>query len=541
MPNYSAIPHGVTTSTEDISASGDMTRTRRGKPHPKDGGGGSATIFSSVTNLLNTILGAGTLAMPSALSHFGMVFGVIVILWSGFTSAFGLYLQSRCARYLDRGSSSFFALSQLTYPNAAVIFDAAIAIKCFGVGVSYMIIIGDLMPGVVEGFDSRAAFVAYLMDRNFWITVFMLVIIPLSFLRRLDSLKYTSIIALVAIGYLIVLVVYHFASDTLAPRDKIRVIQWAGPVEALASLPVVIFAYTCHQNMFSILNEIRDTSPKSILGVISSSIGSAAGVYILVSITGYLTFGNDITGNIVSMYTPSIASTIAKAAIVVLVTFSVPLQVHPCRASVDAVLKWRPNNIPGTQGRTSSPTSRLLLPTAARSDHGPSAPMSELRFAILTTILLVLAYTVALTVTSLERVLAYVGSTGSTAISFILPGLFYYKISDPDSIHHQRLIKEDDDALSAAASDDDDDDATDNDGAEDLLGATVSSIPSGASGTITKTKASRPPWRWRTKWRWDMEHLNPVHLRRASLALAIYGACVMLVCLAMNIVGTRTE
>ncbi|GAW23152.1 hypothetical protein EKO27_g7551 [Xylaria grammica] len=540
MPNYSAITHGGTTSTAGTSASGDMTRTRRGKPHPKDGGGGSASMFSSVTNLLNTILGAGTLAMPSALSHFGMVLGVFVIIWSGFTSAFGLYLQSRCARYLDRGSSSFFALSQMTYPNAAVIFDAAIAIKCFGVGVSYMIIIGDLMPGVVEGFDSNAASIAYLMDRNFWITVFMLVIIPLSFLRRLDSLKYTSIIALVAIGYLIVLVVYHFASDVLAPRDKIRVIQWAGPVEALASLPVVIFAYTCHQNMFSILNEIKDNSPKSILGVISSSIGSAASVYVLVSITGYLTFGNDISGNIVSMYTPSIASTIAKAAIVILVTFSVPLQVHPCRASVDAVLKWRPNAISGTHGRTSSPNSRLLLPTATRSDHGPSAPMSELRFAILTTILLVLAYTVALTVTSLERVLAYVGSTGSTAISFILPGLFYYKISDPDSIHHQRLTKEDDDALSVAASEDGDDD-TDNEGPEGLLSASISSIRSGASGANTRTKAHRSPWRWRIKGRWDMEHLNPVHLRRASLALALYGACVMLVCLAMNVVGTHAH
>ncbi|KAI8632701.1 transmembrane amino acid transporter protein-domain-containing protein [Xylariaceae sp. FL1651] len=536
MPNYSTITHEGTTSTAGTSESGDMTRSRRSKPHQKDVGG-AASMFSSIANLLNTILGAGTLAMPSALSHFGMVLGVIVIIWSGFTSAFGLYLQSRCARYLDRGSSSFFALSQLTYPNAAVIFDAAIAIKCFGVGVSYMIIIGDLMPGVIEGFDSRAAAVPYLMDRNFWITAFMLAIIPLSFLRRLDSLKYTSIVALIAIGYLIILVVYHFASDTLAPRDKIRIIEWGGPVEALASLPVVIFAYTCHQNMFSILNEIKSNSPKSILGVISSSIGSAAGVYVLVSITGYLTFGNDITGNIVSMYAPSIASTIARAAIVILVTFSVPLQVHPCRASVDAVLKWRPNAIPRVQGRTSSPNSRSLLPMATRSDHGPGAPMSDLRFAVLTTILLVLAYTVALTVTSLERVLAYVGSTGSTAISFILPGLFYYKISDPDSIHHQRLAKEDDDALSPAGSDDDGDEA-DNDGTEGLLGASVASIRSSASGTSIKNKSPKSPWRWRMKWRWDMEHLNPAHLRRASLALAIYGICVMLVCLAMNMVGT---
>lgn len=189
--------------------------------------------------------------MPHAMASMGMLLGTIVILWSGLTSAFGLYLQSRCARYLDRGSSSFFALSQITYPNAAVIFDAAIAVKCFGVGVSYLIIIGDLMPGVIRGFDSRADEVPFLVDRHFWITAFMLIIIPLSFLRRLDSLKYTSVIALVSIGYLIILVVYHFASDSIVNRGDVRIITWNGPVAFLSSFPVVVFAYTCHQNVRS--------------------------------------------------------------------------------------------------------------------------------------------------------------------------------------------------------------------------------------------------------------------------------------------------
>lgn len=187
--------------------------------------------------------------MPHAMSQMGVLLGTIIILWSALTSAFGLYLQSRCARYLERGSSSFFALSQLTYPNAAVIFDAAIAIKCFGVGVSYMIIIGDLMPGVMRGFSANADAYPYLVDRHFWITAFMLVIIPLSFLKRLDSLKYTSVIALISIGYLIVLVIYHFASDSIAERGEVNVIHWNGPVAFLSSLPVVVFAYTCHQNV----------------------------------------------------------------------------------------------------------------------------------------------------------------------------------------------------------------------------------------------------------------------------------------------------
>lgn len=508
-------------------------------------------MLSSNINLLNTIICAGTLAMPHAMSQMGMTLGIIMIVWSGITSAFGLYLQARCARYLDRGNSSFFALSQLTYPNAAVIFDAAIAIKCFGVGVSYLIIIGDLMPGVVRGFRPDADSVSFLVDRHFWITAFMLVIIPLAFLRRLDSLKYTSVIALISIGYLIVLVVYHFASDHIENRGDVSYVAWNGPIAFLSSLPVMVFAYTCHQNvshpclslvstlasllssndvvtnkyqMFSVLNEIKDSSPASIVGVISSSIGSAASIYVLVAVTGYLTFGSDVLGNIIMMYPPSVASTIGKAAIVVLVMFSVPLQVHPCRASLDAVLRWRPNR---NQRRSDSPSNRALLPTSGQTDsHGaPVVAMSDLRFALLTTFIIALSYIGALTVSQLDRVLSYVGATGSTSISFILPGLFYYKISDPDSIHHQRLTKEDDDV---DADDSDDGDSDDESGGSGLLGS-AASIRSGGSGGGRGVW-----WRMRRKWRWDLEHIEHGLLRQMALCLAIYGMCVMVVCLVLN-------
>ncbi|KAJ4298340.1 hypothetical protein N0V88_003367 [Collariella sp. IMI 366227] len=507
-------------------------------------GHGHASIMSSNINLVNTIIGAGTLAMPSAMSHFGVMLGVILIIWCGLTSAFGLYLQSRCARYLDRGTSSFFALSQITYPNAAVVFDAAIAIKCFGVGVSYMIIIGDLMPGVAEAFGSANSGWPFLSDRRFWITAFFLFfIIPLSFPKRLDSLKYTSLVALVAIGYLIILVVYHFAADEIPNKGDVRLITWEGPVQALSSLPVVIFAYTCHQNMFSIMNEIKDNSPGSIVTVIGSSIGSAASVYILVAITGYLTFGSDVKGNIVGMYPQSIASTIAKAAIVALVTFSIPLQIHPCRASIDAVLRWRPGAGQRNQSVSSTTSgSQPLLPSAsapsvaAVDSHGaPVVAMSELRFALITSAILVLSYVTALNVSSLDRVLAYVGSTGSTAISFILPGLFYYKISDPDSIYHQRLSKEDDDV-------DFDQEMDDDDGDREGGGMTASGLLAGSVASLRSTASggggpSRSRWRsrWWRKWRWDLEHLETGLLRKLSLCLSVYGLCVMVVCLLMNV------
>ncbi len=171
MASYAAL-HAV--SSEQDSRPNSQASTSRRRLHQKQGGtGGQASWTSSVINLVNTIVGAGMLAMPHAMSNMGVLLGTVVILWSGVASGFGLYLQTRCARYLDRGTASFFALSQITYPNAAVVFDAAIAIKCFGVGVSYLIIIGDLMPGVVLGFARDVGSSEFLLDRRFWITAFM--------------------------------------------------------------------------------------------------------------------------------------------------------------------------------------------------------------------------------------------------------------------------------------------------------------------------------------------------------------------------------
>lgn len=146
--------------------------------------------------------------------------------------------------------------------------------------------------------------------------------------------------------------------------------------------------------------------------------------------------------------------------------------------------------------------------------------MSELRFALITTVILVLSYITALSVSSLDIMLAYVGSTGSTSISFILPGLFYYKISDPDGIHQQSLSKESDDLDSVG-----DDDAEDS-----RLRTSTHSVRSLVSTAASATLPSR----LRRAWRWDLEHIDQGILRKMALALAYYGVVVMVVCLIMN-------
>ncbi|ODV89098.1 hypothetical protein CANCADRAFT_27588 [Tortispora caseinolytica NRRL Y-17796] len=364
----------------------------------------NASAKSCIVNLLNTVLGAGMLAMPYAFSCNGVALGLVVLILSALASATGLYLQSRCAIYVEQGQASFFSLAQITYPSLGVLFDIAIAIKCFGVGVSYLIIVGDLMPQVTgTEFLSRAG----------WISVALVVLLPLCYMRRIDSLRYSSILAMASALYLVCLVVVHYALADIDPdlRGPVSMTQPRGLLDVLRALPIIVFAYTCHQNMFSITNEIKDRSQNNLIRVVVSTIGTACAVYITIGLSGYFTYGDYVTGNIVAMYPPSISSTIARLAMCILVLLGYPLQCHPCRASLNHIIY------------------HIRTKSSSESPPTPAAPpMPTFTFIGLTTLILSLSYITALSVSSLAKVLGIVGATGSTSISFILPGLFAHKI-----------------------------------------------------------------------------------------------------------------
>ncbi|KAJ2493244.1 hypothetical protein IWW37_000707 [Coemansia sp. RSA 2050] len=392
----------------------------------------TGTTLSSTINLANTILGSGMLSMPNAMAALGLVLGSLVIVFSACTSGMGLYLLSRCARRTSGRDSSFFAVSKLTYPKAALFFDAAIAIKCFGVSISYLIIFGDLMPEIASALGFSAQL---LLLRRFWITIAIIVLVPLNFQRRLDALKYTSFTALLAVVYLFVVVAMFYFTPTRKPLPKGDVVLFRWSKEFFTHLPVFVFAFTCHQNIFSVYNELRDNSSKKVNGTIKLSIGSACAVYQWIAILGYLTFGSKVAPNLLTMYDNGAVITFCRLSIAILVLFSYPLQCHPARNCLDKVITgiWRAcSKEPTFEAIVDEDEADNAPSTIAASDEATQAPvvhvMSPVKHISITFGLMLLSYVVSMTVTSLDLVLSFVGSTGSTSISFILPGVFYYKM-----------------------------------------------------------------------------------------------------------------
>jgi hypothetical protein len=119
-----------------------------------------------------------------------------------------------------------------------------------------------------------------------------------------------------------------------------------------------------------------------------------------------------------------------------------------------------------------------------------------------------------MTVSSLDRVLAFVGSTGSTAISFILPGIFYHRMTRPGGL----LPRTPEDS----AKDDDDTASLMDDASTHESSSSSSAHSSDADSNVGRRRARR-------KW-----------MRRScAVALVVYGFVIMAVCLTVNIVVGR--
>ena len=148
--------------------------------------------------------------------------------------------------------------------------------------------------------------------------------------------------------------------------------------------------------------------------VIGSSIGGAALIYEIIAIFGYLTFGSKVCSlclinnhvsnfvhqvgaNIIAMYpSTSLFIAVGQLAIAILVMFSYPLQVHPCRNCLDKVFHAGHVLPRKTSGSEDSEDIEV------EDEHGGSPDMSPLKHTLLTIAIIASGFTIAYFVDDLQ-------------------------------------------------------------------------------------------------------------------------------------------
>lgn len=374
----------------------------------------TASVFSSLFNLTNTIIGAGALALPFAFRNTGVILGTVVLFGIYLLIVFSVNILISCTKF--SGAETYHGIAQAALGQKGVVLThVAIFITTFGTMTSYLVIIGDMISpavGLLLGGDNND-YCGFWAQRQVPITAALGVVMPLSVLRNIDSLRYTSLLAVAAVLYLTCVVVVksgqEFATGSLEELKSVHFLSLSDDI--FRSVPIMTLAFTCHMNIFPIITGLKLPTRRRVEHVTMGSLSICFFIYSILGVFGYLTFftKDKVSGNILLNYDvdqPEIV--VGRFAVTLVVMFSYPILAHPCINSVDALLF-------------------------------PKRDFSYQRRAGLVFVVVGITYIIAFFVTEVDLVLGIAGSLGSTAISFVLPALFYIRLH-PSPLRSSRKI-----------------------------------------------------------------------------------------------------
>lgn len=143
--------------------------------------------------------------------------------------------------------------------------------------------------------------ISLLLSRHFWVVGAVVLVLPFSFYRTLDELKKASALALVFV-FMLVGMIIAYANGVADPcmGNEDSCIGEMEPTTSfpltISKLPIFVFAFTCQQNIFPIVNEIELPSQRRLNIVICCSIGFALVLFSTVAVEGYRTYGSFVRG-----------------------------------------------------------------------------------------------------------------------------------------------------------------------------------------------------------------------------------------------------
>nr|CAB3266256.1 sodium-coupled neutral amino acid transporter 2 [Phallusia mammillata] len=429
----------------------------------------SASFAISVFNLMNAILGSGILGLAYAMAQLGVVLFFVLMVTVAFFALYAIHFlltlcdQTGVKAYEKLGFKAFGLPGRIT---------AALCILLQNIGAmsSYLFIVKYELPNVLMTMigitETDGSW--YLNGDYLVVIVTLFIILPLATLKNIGFLGYTSgfsiscmffftgvVIAkkfaiscplfdqsifehdnvtdhnmtsndlVTSTGHMIVeaatttaMVAYNNVSqDDLLQlsleKRALELYEHFGPQVCEAqpmaltsrwvySIPTMTFSFVCHTAVLPIYAELKRPSAARMQKVANTSIGLCFFLYSLAALFGFLTFYNWMEAEMLLMYSltdPSdVLTLIVRLTVLVAVILTVPLTHFPARKAL----------------------TFLLFPN---KDFSWAIHLGIMMF-LLTFINILVIF-----VPSIREVFGIIGATASTMLVFVLPCVFFLKLS----------------------------------------------------------------------------------------------------------------
>ncbi|KAM4723611.1 putative sodium-coupled neutral amino acid transporter 6 [Anableps anableps] len=374
-----------------------------------------ASFASSVFNLMNAIMGSGILGLAYAMAITGIVgFSILLVLVSSL-AAYSIHLLLKLCDQTGINSYEELGEKALKKPGK-VLVGLAILIQNIGAMSSYLFILkSELPPAISSLLNTGNTGNAWYEDgRLLLIIITLCVVVPLAMLPKIGFLGYTSSLAFIFMLYFtVVVVVKKWSIPCPLPHNITTKVSNASDSECTPKLfilsiksayaiPTMAFSFLCHTAILPIYCELKRPTKTRMQNVANISIGLSFLLYFISALFGYLTFYSHVESELLlgyGVYLPrDIMVMTVRLAILLSVLLTVPLIHFPARKAVIVMLYG--------------------------GHH-----FSWLTHIVSALIILGVVLILAIFVPDIRNVFGVVGSTMSSCLLFVFPGIFYLKIS----------------------------------------------------------------------------------------------------------------
>lgn len=292
------------------------------------------TIMGVVLNTLCNVMGAGILSLPLAMHNASIVLGGILLLACCIIAAFASFMVAcGCDATGKESFSEVLAFSmwpekqyvarrfdpntptgkpdtandeQACKDHAAgearkrrfrrymlVGIEIIMFLNNFGALIIYSRVIADSIPPVISNFMGGGGLWTNKMT---WFVISGALFFPLTCVKSMEELKWTSLLGFVTILYVVILVIVRFFTYGSAGRAPSSEVHYATvSSDVLRTMSAYGVAWGYHYNVPYFYKELRDGTPKTFMRSVMIAFPIILGSYAVTGIMGYVMFGNAIT------------------------------------------------------------------------------------------------------------------------------------------------------------------------------------------------------------------------------------------------------
>uniref|UniRef100_A0A672ZRI2 Sodium-coupled neutral amino acid symporter 2 n=1 Tax=Sphaeramia orbicularis TaxID=375764 RepID=A0A672ZRI2_9TELE len=384
---------------------------------------GNASFGMSVFNLGNAIMGSGILGLSYAMANTGIALFVILLVAVAIFSLYSVHLLLKTANeggalvYEQLGYKAFGMPGKLAA-------SCSITMQNIGAMSSYLYIVKYELPIVIEAFMGTSNGEWYTNGDYLVLMVTAVIILPLSLLRNLGYLGYTSGLSLLCmVFFLIVVIIKKFQipcplsepanNETVIKTDACTPKYFVFNSQTVYAVPILTFAFVCHPAILPMYEELKDRSRRKMQGVANVSFLAMFIMYLLAALFGYLTFNVHVEPELLHTYSKfykfDVLLLIVRLAVLTAVTLTVPVVLFPIRTSVNQLLC-------------------------------ASKEFSWIRHTVITVSLLVGTNALVILVPTIRDIFGFIGASAAAMLIFILPSAFYIKLVKKESMKSVQKI-----------------------------------------------------------------------------------------------------